>query len=327
MYEEGEGEGPAADCESGAAAVAAAVDAVVDGQDAEVEAATEAVAGMHQQQQAEVSEEVVEMVEHEEEPLTVQLAAQRTSHWMTQTTPGRLTLLAVASVVVGSFGMAVYRAWQKANTGRAKRLRQIDRNRGLVDSINQYLPANRAALTPGVLKGIVRSSGFSAVEVFRKYLWYLLRERRFDQGAVEDLVVLKSGLGLADADAAEALRERSQRVYDKYGSLMLNTEGMTLQGAQRKATCTALFRKVLYLAETERLVGPAAADEGRAEQVADIRKIFGATEEDLSRLRIKNLYEAEVDLEALVAEDDDDADKDTDGGGSGKTATGGSGSS
>ena len=125
---------------------------------------------------------------------------------------------------------------------------QIDRNRGLVDSINQYLPANRAALTPGILKvgaahgvarscsmcpctcvldqswalhvccpfdgeparfsscaprlyivrpqavhrqhimpspclacspccglplqGIVRSSGFSAVEVFRKYLWY-----------------------------------------------------------------------------------------------------------------------------------------------------------
>lgn len=61
------------------------------------------------------------------------------------------------------------------------------------------------------------------------------------------LLVPQAGLGLSDDDAAEALRERSQRVYDKYGSLMLNTEGMTLAGMQRKATCTALFRKVGWI--------------------------------------------------------------------------------
>lgn len=54
----------------------------------------------------------------------------------------------------------------------------------------------------------------------------------------------QTGLGLTDGDAGEALRERSARVYDKYGTLMLNTEGLTLSGAQRKATCMALFRKV-----------------------------------------------------------------------------------
>jgi hypothetical protein len=36
---------------------------------------------------------------------------------------------------------------------------------------------------------------------------------------------------------AEALKERSQRIYDKYGTLMLNTEGMTADGLERKATC------------------------------------------------------------------------------------------
>ena len=42
------------------------------------------------------------------------------------------------------------------------------------------------------------STGFSPVEVFRKYLWFLLRERQFDVAAVEDMVLLKQGLGLTD---------------------------------------------------------------------------------------------------------------------------------
>jgi hypothetical protein len=42
------------------------------------------------------------------------------------------------------------------------------------------------------------STGFSPVEVFRKYLWFLLRERKFDAAAVEDMVLLKSVLGLSD---------------------------------------------------------------------------------------------------------------------------------
>jgi hypothetical protein len=42
------------------------------------------------------------------------------------------------------------------------------------------------------------STGFSPVEVFRKYLWFLLRERKFDAAAVEDMVLLKGVLGLSD---------------------------------------------------------------------------------------------------------------------------------
>lgn len=36
------------------------------------------------------------------------------------------------------------------------------------------------------------------MEIFRKYLWYLLRERKFDQEAADDLVYLKSALNLTD---------------------------------------------------------------------------------------------------------------------------------
>eukprot|EP00198_Chlamydomonas_reinhardtii_P005783 XP_001695119.1 predicted protein [Chlamydomonas reinhardtii] len=187
-----------------------------------------------------------------QQPLTFQSAARNTQSFLTTTLPGKLVLGAVAAALLGSIGLAVYRTYEKANTARAKRMRQR----------------------------LQRASGFTAVEVFRKYLWYLLRERKFDQGAVEDLVALKTGLGLTDGDAGEALRERSARVYDKYGTLMLNTEGLTLSGAQRKATCMALFRK-----------------------------IFGATREDMDRLRIKNLYEAELDLEGMVMDTADEADE------------------
>ena len=47
---------------------------------------------------------------------------------------------------------------------------------------------------------------------------------------------------------AEALRERAQRIYEKYGNVMLETAGMTKAGIERKATCRALFSKILYLA-------------------------------------------------------------------------------
>ena len=47
---------------------------------------------------------------------------------------------------------------------------------------------------------------------------------------------------------ADALQERAQRIYDKYGNVMLETKGMTKAGIERKATCRALFSKLLYLA-------------------------------------------------------------------------------
>ncbi|GFR52958.1 hypothetical protein Agub_g15631 [Astrephomene gubernaculifera] len=309
-----EQEGAAAEAEDNAGEENAEGEAgAAEGAEAALPAETEAAAGAEEQGKQElVTEEVEEIVEQVVEPLTFQSAATRSQAFLTTTLPGKLLLGGLAAALLGSLGLAAVRVWQKANTARAKRMRQIDRNRELVEGLNGYLLAgNRAGLTAGVLKRIQRASGFSCVEVFRKYLWYLLRERKFDVGAVEDLVALKNGLGLTDADAGEALRERSARIYDKYGTLMLNTEGLTLTGAQRKATCTALFRKLLYLAECERLVGAAATEPGGSGvgSVADIGKIFGATLEDMERLRIRNLYEAELDLEGMMGAEEQEEEE------------------
>jgi hypothetical protein len=70
---------------------------------------------------------------------------------------------------------------------------------------------------------------------------------------------------------AEALRERAQRIYDKYGTLLLNTEGMTSEGVERKATCQALVKKLLYLTEYQPLV----AEGSEAFKTTDLRMVRG----------------------------------------------------
>lgn len=49
------------------------------------------------------------------------------------------------------------------------------------------------------------------------------------------------------AQVGEALHERAQRVYDRYGNVMLEVQGMTKAGIDRKATARQLFSKLLYL--------------------------------------------------------------------------------
>jgi len=60
------------------------------------------------------------------------------------------------------------------------------------------LPPSPAPSLPPSLQKLRGSTGFTPVEVFRKYLWFLLRERQFDTAAVEDMVLLKTVLGLTD---------------------------------------------------------------------------------------------------------------------------------
>ena len=76
-------------------------------------------------------------------------------------------------------------------------------------------------MTKRMRQMIRMKTGFTPTEVFRKYLWFVLRERKFDQSAVDDLIALKTSLQLSESDVATALKERAQRIYEKYGSLML----------------------------------------------------------------------------------------------------------
>ena len=58
------------------------------------------------------------------------------------------------------------------------------------------------ACRTGVTKDLTMRTGFSAAEIFRKYLWFLLRERKFDSGAVDDLLQLRSSLQLSDVEVS-----------------------------------------------------------------------------------------------------------------------------
>ena len=145
----------------------------------------------------------------------------------------RVLLYAGVAYALLSLGAAVMRVARRANSPRQQRLRTVDRNKRVVETLNAvFLNASASpdssasssssaavtSLTPALMRKLRSETGFSAPEVFRKYLWYLLRERRFDSTAVADLVALRNALELSDADVASAIKERAQRIYDKVRS-------------------------------------------------------------------------------------------------------------
>lgn len=71
--------------------------------------------------EVEESEEVV----IEEQPLTVQLVAERTKNFLLNTNYGKVAMVGGAALLALTVGIAVKRAWEKANTPRAKRLQQV----------------------------------------------------------------------------------------------------------------------------------------------------------------------------------------------------------
>ena len=69
-----------------------------------------------------------------------------------------------------------------------------------------------AACCAGTVQGIIGRTGFSPTEAFRKYLWFALRERKFDQDAVDDLVQLKTALRLQDSEVGRVSGKACRRV-------------------------------------------------------------------------------------------------------------------
>jgi hypothetical protein len=203
------------------------------------------------------------------------------------------SIVAAGAFLGITFVIAVVRTAYKGIAPSGRRSRTVNKNKIVVEELAKYLPGRREGLSMGVIGGLRIRTGFSPVEIFRKYLWYLLRERKFDTEAVADVATLKAALGLKDEQVAEALAERARRVYAKYGGIMLDTSGMSAAGVERKATAQALFSKLLYLVECEDLLG------GTAAEGVNVRDIFGATEDDVARLRIASLYE--VDLDGLMS--------------------------
>lgn len=211
---------------------------------------------------------------------------------------GNGALFGAAAFFGATFLVSVIRYTINFNKAENKSRRKMLKNRDVVTTLAEYMPSNRSAVTKAMIGGLRFKTGYSNTEMFRKFLWYILRDRKFDQEAVDDLLHLKQVMGLTDDDVAEALKERSQRIERKYGNLMLQLDGLSERGLQRKATCRALFSKVLYLIEQETFL-----NESRIMNVEELRNIFGATEEDIAKLRIVSLQEVDMDkLDSMISE-------------------------
>jgi hypothetical protein len=203
-------------------------------------------------------------------------------------------LLGMAGFLGITFAIAIVKTAAKGFTKEGKRTKTVNKNKLVIDELSKFLPDNREGLKGSAIAGVRLRTGFTPTEIFRKYLWFMLRERKFDPECIADLVELRGALNLTNEEVASALKERAERVYKQYGTVMLDTSGLSQAGIERKATSRALFSKMMYLVECEDLLG---VDFDR-KQAVDLREIFGCTEEDCSRLRIASLYE--VDLENLI---------------------------
>lgn len=157
-------------------------------------------------------------------------------------------------------------------------------------------------------------SGFSASELFRKFLWYGLQARRLNAEFVSDVASLKRALGVSDDETALALLTCAERVRARYGTVPLLRGGAALSavGLQAKASARALAAKVVYLAEDPSVLGARVLPDGAARNddddseerqaslfeaahapgdvpTLDLGAVFGASHSELQALRIKNL--------------------------------------
>ena len=219
----------------------------------------------------------------------------------------------VSLYFVATFAWSVFKTVRKMVSPRAKKRRQVNKNLTVIETLNEYLPHNRQALTTSVLEKIRYVTTFSYDLIFRKYLRYLLNERKFDTEAVSDLLLLKATCQLTDGQLKDIYREVAARTFKKYGILMTDTSGLTSDAIMKKAAERSIFSKLLYLAELPEMINQEA-------EITDnlswqIQEIFGATSEDSDKLRITSLSELDAeDLERLMPSGDTISEEEEEGG-------------
>ena len=197
------------------------------------------------------------------------------------------------AVAAGTLVTAVARVALKWKDPASKRARTVNKNKLVVEAISAYLPGDRAKLTAGVAKGLCRRTGFTATEVFRKYLWYLLQEREFTEEAVGDMVHLRTALGLTDEQVADAVAERARRIRAKMGPVMFSTKGMSADAIARKATERAFFAKLMYLSDRDDLLDQAGMARERL-SVADCFDVRNPS--DVERMRLVSLENLDLSV-------------------------------
>lgn len=77
---------------------------------------------------------------------TPQQYLDETVTFFTATQPGRSVMAAGVAGLAVTLAIAVQRVWQQYNSSRNLRLRQLDKNKAVVEELGKFLPGNRATL-------------------------------------------------------------------------------------------------------------------------------------------------------------------------------------
>ncbi|KAI7750680.1 hypothetical protein M8C21_029524 [Ambrosia artemisiifolia] len=234
---------------------------------------------------------------------------------VTQTLPGPRVgrssfpwLLALPLAYVGvSFVIALLNTLRKFTSPKHARRRLVSKNAELCRSIDDLLDKETNGLQQQVLKELMQKTGFSMVEILRKYIRYSLNEKPFDPKLVAALIQLRKATMLDDSQVAEILNEVSRRIVKDFGPVVMNTSGYSEKGLRRKLAVQALFGKILYLSELHEFC---ARDSSLI-----VKEIFGVADEDAERLRLHTVAEAgDMDsLEKMVVGVDSEPDSEDSG--------------
>eukprot|EP00475_Leptophrys_vorax_P020266 TRINITY_DN27730_c0_g1_i1.p1 TRINITY_DN27730_c0_g1~~TRINITY_DN27730_c0_g1_i1.p1 ORF type:complete len:329 (+),score=82.85 TRINITY_DN27730_c0_g1_i1:105-1091(+) len=268
----------------------------------------------------EIVEEIIIVEEEEDEPSEESWVSERVSEVqetvqsVMQAIPGPRVgesnmpwLLAVPlGYMALTFVLAVYKTVKKRSSPKAKRRRQIGKNAGLNQKIDEFLLDNREGLTVKELRNLGNQFNFSIAEILRKYIRYAINEKPFSPETVSGLIHLRRVSGLDDLEIAEILNEISRRVVKAKGPVVMDTTGFTEKGVQRKAAVQAIFTKLLYLSELDEFCGAAGREK------LELKVIFGVTDEDANSIRIVSLSSS-ADLDALDKSLDDSSDSEEEG--------------
>ena len=200
--------------------------------------------------------------------------------------------------------VATFRMWKQWNKPEAKRSRKVSTNKQLVEYLAEFFPATGASkrdtIKPSDVKKAMRMTGYTATEVFRKYLHYLIQSREFNTDLVADLVALKEALALTPVDVADALKARAEMYKKKLGFVLVEEEmeNLTSVGRRNKLGTSSVFSKLLYLSEYDPLLDQTS----EAAQKLSIPTVFECPAWKVDRLRIVSLTDLDsAALERLAA--------------------------
>ncbi|KAJ6433193.1 hypothetical protein OIU84_020249 [Salix udensis] len=233
-----------------------------------------------------------------------------------------------------TFVIAFVKTVKKFGSPRYKRKKLVNKNAMLCKSIDGLFQkgggevgVDASSQQHVALEGMEKRTGFTMVDIVRKYIRYALNEKPFNPELVASLIQFRKASMLDDSQVAEILNDISRRIVREKGPVVMNMSGYSEKGFKRKLAVQTLFGKVFYLSELPQdirllvalglpaLVSPFQPPNKRDESVElnssgclksfvlpefcsrdsslIVKEIFGVADEDADKLRLHTLSEAD----------------------------------